>query len=255
MCVSSKAEVALMKRRAFLASLAPLGLLAACGNDHATGSAESIAGTNKLWTGPAPNVDWVKPAVEVSDWVTHADQVAVFTVLSDATPKPTPAENRADGYDGAEFHTRSVRLRIDRTLWHRSGAPAAEGEIEITSDGILRYPARDPGKLGRQIVLGTVWIVPGHTYLAPLRHTDKGWRRMNLLAIPVVNGTTDANLGADIPEGAAAPSAGSQDSHAAPVVKELHGKSLDEVEAILNRAQSNGPTTATRRTVPSTKLR
>lgn len=219
--------------RTILLSVVLVGVLGACGSQQAAAPSESIAGTNRLSDGLPPNVDWNVPADDLDDWTTYADQVAVVKVLSEATPKPTPEPD--DGGDYDRFWSRSVRLQIERTLWHRPGARVLEGEVELPRDGMLRYPPNQPDKLYRAIPAGTVWIVPGHTYVVPLTyHSDKGrWSRLNDLALPVVDGVIDATLGADEDF---APSSIAE-SRAVPVVRALHGRSLDEAEALFEQAQ------------------
>lgn len=96
----------------------------------------------------------------LTDWVSYADQLSVFTVLAEDEEEP-PAEVLAGG-EG--YISRTVTLRIEKTLWKRAAAPSADGTVRVITDGwVLENGERHPFA-----IWGGPRLEVGNTYLAPL---------------------------------------------------------------------------------------
>ena len=71
------------------------------------------------------------PSKDVQDIVSYADQLSVFSVVSESEIQP-PEEvfERGEGYIG-----RKVTIRIEQNLWNRGPIAEAKGDIELTVQG------------------------------------------------------------------------------------------------------------------------
>lgn len=150
------------------------------------------------------------PAASFTDWVSYGDQVSVVTVVAE-----DEVGAASDGY-----LARAVTLRVDETVWKRDGAPSADGTVRVITYGwSIREGERRP-----VTAWGSARLEVGGRYLAPLvRAPREGveWTPLADEATLPLDGdviTTDGIVGG--------PSL-----HA----KDLAGKSVDEVAAMLAR--------------------
>jgi hypothetical protein len=151
-----------------------------------------------------------------SDWVSFADQLSVFSVVAEEEETPAPeVVERGEGYI-----SRTVTLRIERTLWRRRGAPAAHGRIRVITAGwILEGGERHP-----YAIWGGPRLEVGMRYLAPLVRAP----RDGVDWTPLSDGSTLPLTGNAITVAGVVgvPSA---------IAASLNGRSPDEVAAIVDR--------------------
>ena len=129
-------------------------------------------------------IDGYLPGESLQDWVDHAVQVSVVTVISEQqlTTLPTP-----EGSDQPSSVGRHVTLRIEQTIWQGKADVYPPTEVTIGTwgwtldDGELR-----PAGRGRYEV--------GHTYLVPFVRTQDGWTPLVLSSIPVSGGSVESGF-------------------------------------------------------------
>ena len=99
------------------------------------------------------------PSESLRDWVSYADELAVFEVATEEA-LPVPGDETVHGgYQG-----RAVTLRIEDVLWRRRGAPSAGDEVRVVTwgwnvDGDERRPVAEAG---------TPRLDVGERFVAPL---------------------------------------------------------------------------------------
>jgi hypothetical protein len=98
------------------------------------------------------------PEESTRDWVSYADHVAVYTVVSERA-----VENELDQQRGEGAVGRVVRLRIDRVLWSSKGAPDLPREVEMNALGwALQAGKRIPfvSHEGPRVEVGERYVAP-----------------------------------------------------------------------------------------------
>jgi hypothetical protein len=105
------------------------------------------------------------PDTSLTDWRSYADQLAVVSVLSEEQLELDPEVQRA----GEGYVTRSLRVRIEVSLWTAPGVSARSGEIRMHALGwILKR-----GELIEFGVHNAPRLVPGARYVIPLVYFDE----------------------------------------------------------------------------------
>lgn len=106
------------------------------------------------------------PADTLRDWVSYADHVAVFEVVSQREIPPTQEEiERGEGLVG-----RAVTLRIERTLWSAEHAPALPTEVHMTALGWVMQN----GETRPMAAANATRVAVGQRYVAPLVRVEDG---------------------------------------------------------------------------------
>jgi hypothetical protein len=138
------------------AGLMLLVLLAACSQESRGTPVVAGDGAGRL------------PAESLRDWVSYADEVAVFTVASEQELQ-TPQEEsaRGEGLVG-----RTVELQVNKILWRRPGSQPAGDVLDVATYG---WVLKDGEQISFAPSSGPRLEV-GRTYVAPLvRFSDGEW--------------------------------------------------------------------------------
>ncbi len=156
------------------------------------------------------------PSETASDVVSWADQVSVVTAVA-ATEIPEEDVPPAREAAGEGMINRNVTFRIDRTIWHREGAPSLEGTFDAVKYGWVLHDF----KRTRFAAMGTPWTEVGSQYLMPLAYDHDRW-------LPILPAAVFAYEG----------------GHVTPVeyqdtalAKQLSGDTLDQATAVFDTAQ------------------
>jgi len=105
------------------------------------------------------------PSESLRDWVSYADHVVTFTVVSEDEIPPS----RADAERGAGLVGREVTLRVDQTMWSAPDAPKLPSEIKMRALGwVLQDGKRLPAT-----VTDAPRVEVGKRYLAPLVQVER----------------------------------------------------------------------------------
>lgn len=125
------------------------------------------------------------PYYTAGDVVSYADQVSLVTAVA-SVPHPDenvdPEQAKADGWAVLN----NITFRVDRTLWHRDGAPTLSGEFTSLSNG---YWVRPDGSKHRFQVGGSAWVEVGDQFLAPLAFDNGRWAETSIYDMfPVKDG-------------------------------------------------------------------
>lgn len=119
-----------------------------------------------------------------TDVVAHADQVSVVTaVSSEPVVEKAPAEQIAAG-EGLTM--RRMTFEVDRSLWHRDGAPRINGTFTSIVTGWVEHES-ERARFGLQ---GTPWFEEGSRYMMPLTMRDGRWTPDLPTAVFPVAGST-----------------------------------------------------------------
>ena len=177
-------------------------------------------------SGPTPGVVYGGALLEfpqdtASDVVSYADQVSLVTAISETRVPDVPSEG-----DG-RLDARHVTFRIERTLWHREGAPSLEGTFVTGHGGWVFTSANDGPKVEGKFVpeLGALWIEVGSQYVMPLAFNHDEWGSM----MPLAEFAFDSDLGVT-------PQASQMTPPGYELGRELSGATLDEVTAVFTAA-------------------
>lgn len=160
------------------------------------------------------------PYETASDVVSYADQVSLVTAISaTVAPDDVPA-----GEAGGGLITRDVTFRIDRTLWHRSGAPTITGTFVANRGGWLSRSVNDGPKIQSRFALhGAPWFDVGSQYVMPLAFNNDKWGPiMPLAEFPYVESTVRP-----------------AETQETPLARELRGASLVEIGAAFTVATAD----------------
>ncbi|MDH2387807.1 hypothetical protein QCN29_03180 [Streptomyces sp. HNM0663] len=112
------------------------------------------------------HADDALPSVTGTDWVTHADQVAVVRPTAEKEIPASAEEKEAgEGYIG-----RSATLSLERVLWSRAGASAAPESVTLDVAG-WTFKGEERHKFA---VHDAPRLEQGHTYIVALAHEDDG---------------------------------------------------------------------------------
>jgi hypothetical protein len=153
------------------------------------------------------------PQDTASDVVSYADQVSLVTAISETRVPDVPAEG-----DG-RLDTRNVTFRIERTLWHREGAPSLEGTFVSSHGGWVFTSVNDGPKVEGKFLpeLGVLWVEVGSKYFMPIAFNHDEWGA----TMPLAEFPFDSDLGVS-PE----------KTQTTPLAIELSGATLDEAAAV-----------------------
>jgi hypothetical protein len=125
------------------------------------------------------------PYYTATDVVSYADQVSLITAVSSVEhpdENVDPEQAKADGWAVLN----NITFRVDRTLWHRDGAPALTGEFTTLSNG---WWVRPDGSRQRFQVGGSAWVEVGDQFLAPLAFDNGKWSETSIYdTFPVKDG-------------------------------------------------------------------
>lgn len=182
-----------------------LAVIAAVACGDSTSSGPSVAGGNASWKFPHSTL---------TDWVSYADQVSVLTVLEEEEiPPPPEVIERGEGYIG-----RRITVRVEETVWARSGAPSVVGEFQTR---VLGWTMHDSER--RPTVLGGAYprLEVGDRYLSPLVMSDGEWVTLSSEVVLPLAGDVVASF--DVMQG----------TRALPLVEEMIGKTVDEVASLV----------------------
>ncbi len=166
------------------------------------------------------------PSVTSTDWVTHADQVAVVRPTGEKEIPASAEEKEAgEGYIG-----RSATLSLERVLWSRAGAPAAPESVTLDVAGWTfkgeerhKFALRDAPR-----------IEIGHTYIVALAREDDGsWSTLGSSGMLPYDGGT---IGTGESEGTIH-SAPSGDHVEGSVEEQMTGKTERELTELLRKAR------------------
>jgi hypothetical protein len=175
-------------------------------DDSSGPSVATVEGASDRW-----------PSESLGDWVSHADQVSVVSVVGE---EPIPPAR--DGY-----LARAVTLGIEETIWNRPDAPAATESVRVITYGW----AVDDGSRRLAAAWGGPRLELDGRYLVALVCAPRDgalWTPLAEEATLPLDGETVTTSGI-----VGSPS---------PVAEELAGKSVDEVAEAL--AQTRPDTSA-----------
>jgi hypothetical protein len=160
------------------------------------------------------------PQDTASDIVSYADQVSLVTAISETRVPDVPSEG-----DG-RLDRRDVTFRIERTLWHREGAPSLDGTFVAISGGWVFSSFDDGPKVeGKFVFEGAPWIEVGSQYIMPLALNKDEWGPY----MPLAEFAFDPDLGVS-PEATQMTPPGNE------LGNELSGATLAEVTAVFTAA-------------------
>jgi hypothetical protein len=163
------------------------------------------------------------PAESLRDWVSYADHVAIFSVV---TERELPASNE-DLEHGGGLQGREVTLRIERKLWSAPNAPDLPGEIKMRALGwVLQEGQRLPMTTG-----DAPRVAVGEKYLAPVVQVEGGDGALEWWPLTV---------GSQLPLGDSRVTSPGRDAWRSPMRDALSGRSVDEIAELL-KAQRPDP--------------
>ncbi|MDH2387806.1 hypothetical protein QCN29_03175 [Streptomyces sp. HNM0663] len=173
------------------------------------------------------------PSVTGTDWVTHADQVAVVRPTAEKEIPASAEEKEAgEGYIG-----RSATLSLERVLWSRAGASAAPESVTLDVAG-WTFKGEERHKFA---VRDAPRIEIGHSYIVALAREDDGsWSTLGSSAVLPYDGGT---IGSGESEGVIH-SASSGDHVEGSVEEQMTGKTEKELAELL-RTTRPAPAAAT----------
>jgi hypothetical protein len=150
-----------MRRRDLVALVLGVACLAGCG-----GAAKD--GVSVI---PKASLDYALPGETVGEWVHHGDQLSVISVTSETRPATWPAYRNSGGLVG-----RKVTVRVERTLWHRAGAPRAGRVLRFGVWGWMYDDDQSPDSPRAALVPeGATRMQVGRRYLAVLVRLRGRW--------------------------------------------------------------------------------
>jgi hypothetical protein len=152
----------------------------------------------------------------LTDWVSYADQVSVFTVVSEEDLPESSDPNVNGGYFG-----RAVTLRIEKTIWRRDGAPSADETIRVITWG---WSENDSGERRPTVASGGPRLEVGARYVAPLVRAPRDGADW-----------TPLSHGATLPlEGNAITTEGVY-GNPSQIARRMRGQAVDKLAAVLAR--------------------
>jgi len=170
---------------------------------------------------PAPygiTPDSAFPSETLTDWVTHGDQLSVIRIVAE-TPPTLPKEWKNSG----GLLGRKVTVEIERTVWHRRGAPRRAGTFRMQAWGwMMEDDQHADSPIHPILVHDAPRLKVGGRYLAVLMRLDHRWTPLNDDAVMTLDGNTvTSRVDAGEPTAPAA---------------SLRGKTVAEAAATLRRA-------------------
>jgi hypothetical protein len=195
-------------RRHLVAVLLGVACLAGCGG-----------GDDGLSVIPEASLDYALPGDTLAEWVEHGDQLSVLAVTGETRPAAWPAYRDSGGLVG-----RTVTVRVERTLWHRSGAPRASGVLRLEVWGWMYDDDQDPRSARAALVAeGATRMRVGKRYLAVLVRRRGVWALLRDSAVMTLS--RDGRVTSEVYEGE--PSAGA---------RALRGRTLAEAAGLVAAA-------------------
>ena len=159
------------------------------------------------------------PQDTASDVVSYADLGAIVTAVSQA---PVAEDlNRESGETHPGLVMRSVTFKVDRILWHRTGAPSLTGTFSTVQSGSVTRTTNDANPVTSHFVIeGSTWVEVGQQYVMPLALNGRSWGPIMPQAVfPWVNGALEPGP--------------RQDSTLA---NDVRGRGVDDVSSVFDRA-------------------
>ena len=195
-------------RRHLVAVLLGVACLAGCGG-----------GDDGLSVIPEASLDYALPGDTLAEWVEHGDQLSVLAVTGETRPAAWPAYRDSGGLVG-----RTVTVRVERTLWHRAGAPRANGVLRLEVWGWMYDDDQDPRSARAALVAeGATRMRVGKRYLAVLVRRRGVWALLRDSAVMTLS--RDGRVTSEVYEGE--PSAGA---------RSLRGRTLAEAAGLVAAA-------------------
>jgi hypothetical protein len=159
------------------------------------------------------------PAETLSDWVSYADHVAVFSVASAQPIPPDPA----DVEHGGGLQGRDVTLRIERILWTADGAPALPEEIHMQA---LGWVLQEGGERREAVTPDAPRVDVGERYVAPLARVRAGTGELEWWPL---------SIGAQLPVSDGEVKRPNDDAWRSPILDALAGTTLAQLESLVHR--------------------
>jgi hypothetical protein len=132
-----------------------------CGGDDGTGPATAPGGVSEAGTGGD-----AFPSLNLRDWVSYADHVAVYSVAGEQAVPTTPEELETDG----GVQGRVVTLETRRVLWSAKGAPPLPETFTMDALGWVY----EEGRRYEMAMSDAPRVAVGETYVAPLARVRDG---------------------------------------------------------------------------------
>jgi len=144
---------------------------------------------------PKGSLDYALPGETLADWARHGDQLSVISVINETRPVTWPGYRNSGGLVGRE-----VTVRVERTLWRRTGVPRAGRVLHFGVWGWMYDDDQDPHSSRAELVAeGTTRMEVGRRYLAVLVRWRGGW--MPLRDSAVMTLSPDGRVTSDVYEG------------------------------------------------------
>jgi hypothetical protein len=126
------------------------------------------------------------PSETLNDWVSHGDQLSVIRIVSETPPKLPREWKNSGGLLG-----RKVTVQIERTVWHRHGAPRRAGTFRMQAWGwMMENDQHADSPIHPIFVHDAPRLKVGGRYLAVLMRLRKRWTPLNDTAVMTLDGDT-----------------------------------------------------------------